>query len=112
MIAAWTNRDPIISALHLMSVAMSQDRPINAVSLSTVCEPDVLDAKDCLELALQIFGHYVMLLCGCLETQLNNYSVLDRSLGFLPISPPDVFPVDTHSSDTFQFPDPLHGSNA
>jgi hypothetical protein len=56
MIVAWPNRDPIISALRLMFVAMSQNRPIDAVLLSTVCGPDVLDGKDCFELALQIFG--------------------------------------------------------
>jgi hypothetical protein len=54
MIAAWPNRDPILSALHLIFVAMSQNRPIDAVSLSTGCEPDVLDGGDCFELALQI----------------------------------------------------------
>jgi hypothetical protein len=56
MIVAWPNCDPIISALRLMFVAMSQNRPIDAVSLSTVREPDVLDGKDCFELALQILG--------------------------------------------------------
>jgi hypothetical protein len=35
---------------------MSQNWPIDAVSLSTVCEPDVLDGKDGFELALQILG--------------------------------------------------------
>jgi hypothetical protein len=35
---------------------MSQDRLIDAVSLSTVCEPDVFDCKDCLEPGLQILG--------------------------------------------------------
>jgi hypothetical protein len=54
MIVAWPNRDPIISALRLMFVAMSQNRPTDAVSLSTVYEPDVLDGKDCFKLALQI----------------------------------------------------------
>jgi hypothetical protein len=44
----------MISALCLVFVAMSQNRPIDAVLLSTVCEPDVIDGKDCLELALQI----------------------------------------------------------
>jgi hypothetical protein len=39
-----------------MFVAMSQNRRINAVSLSTVCEPEVLDGKDCFELTLQISG--------------------------------------------------------
>jgi hypothetical protein len=56
MIVAWPNRNPIISELRLMFVAMSQNRPIDAVSLSTVCEPDVLDGKDCFELASQILG--------------------------------------------------------
>jgi hypothetical protein len=56
MIVAWPNRDPIISAFRLMFIAMSQNRPINAVSLSTVCEPDILDGKDCFELGLQKLG--------------------------------------------------------
>jgi hypothetical protein len=53
LIFAWPNGDRIISALHLMFVAMSEDRLIDAVSLSTVCEPDVFDGKDCFELGLQ-----------------------------------------------------------
>jgi hypothetical protein len=56
MIVAWRSRDLIISALRLMFVAMSQNGSIDAVSLSTVCEPDVFDGKDCVELALQILG--------------------------------------------------------
>jgi hypothetical protein len=58
LIVAWPNQDRIISALHLMFLAMSQDRPIDAVYfiLSTVCEPDVFDDKDCLELGLYVFG--------------------------------------------------------
>jgi hypothetical protein len=39
-----------------MFVAMPHDRFIGVVSLSTVCEPDVVDGKDCFELALQILG--------------------------------------------------------
>jgi dTDP-4-dehydrorhamnose reductase len=39
-----------------MFVAISQDRLIDAVSLSTVCEPDVFDGKDCFKLGLQILG--------------------------------------------------------
>jgi hypothetical protein len=54
MIVVWPNRDPIISALRLMFVAMSQNRPIDAVSLSAICEPDVRDGKNCSEVALQI----------------------------------------------------------
>jgi hypothetical protein len=54
LIVAWPSRDPIISVLHLMFVAMSQDRLIDAGSLSTVCEADAFDGKDCFELGLQI----------------------------------------------------------
>jgi hypothetical protein len=39
-----------------MFVAMSQDRPIDAGSLSTVCEPDVFDGKDRFKLGSQILG--------------------------------------------------------
>jgi hypothetical protein len=51
---AWPNRGRIIFALHLMVVPMFQDRLIDAVSLSTVCEPDILDRKDWFELGLRI----------------------------------------------------------
>jgi hypothetical protein len=54
LIIAWPNRDLIISALHLMFVAMYQDRITDVISLSTVCEPDSFDGKDCFELGLQI----------------------------------------------------------
>jgi hypothetical protein len=56
LIVAWPNRDLNISALHWMFVTMFQDRPVDAVSLSTVSQPDVFDGKDCLELGLQILG--------------------------------------------------------
>jgi hypothetical protein len=56
LIVAWPNRDLIISALGLMVVAMSQDRVIDAVSLSTVCKSDVFDGKDYFEPSLQILG--------------------------------------------------------
>jgi hypothetical protein len=48
----------MISTLYLMFVAMSQDRLIDAVSLSTVCEADVFDGKDCFELGLQNLGAF------------------------------------------------------
>jgi hypothetical protein len=56
LIVAWPSRNLIISALYLMFVAMSQDRLIDDVSLSTVSEPDVFDNKDCFKLGLQIRG--------------------------------------------------------
>jgi hypothetical protein len=56
LIVAWPNCDPIISALRLLFVAMSQNQPIDAVSLSTVCELDGLHGKNCFELALHILG--------------------------------------------------------
>jgi hypothetical protein len=52
LIVAWSNCDPIISAIRLIFLAMSKNRHIDTVSLSIVCEPDVLDGKDCFELAL------------------------------------------------------------
>jgi hypothetical protein len=56
LIVACPNRDLIISALHLMFVAMYQDRLTDVVALLTVCEPDAFDGKDCFELGLQILG--------------------------------------------------------
>jgi hypothetical protein len=56
LIVARPNRDLIISALHLLFVAMSQRRLIDAVSLLTVCEPGIFDGKDCFELGFQILG--------------------------------------------------------
>jgi hypothetical protein len=111
LIVAWPNRDLIISALHLMFVAMSQDRLVDAVSLSTSCEPDIFDGKDCFELALQILGHSIMLARERLGTQFNNCFIPDRSLDCLLLSPPDAFLIDIHSSHTFPFLDPLLGSN-
>jgi hypothetical protein len=49
---------------------------------------------------------------GCWETQLNNCSVSDRALSFLPPSHTDVFPIDLYSSYTFPFPGPLRWWNA
>jgi hypothetical protein len=54
LIVTWPNQDLIISALNLMLVVMSQDRLIDVVSLSIVCEPDGFDGKDCFKLGLQI----------------------------------------------------------
>jgi hypothetical protein len=109
LIVASPSRDLIISAFNLMFVAMPQDRLIDAVSQLTVCKPDFFDGKDCFELGLQILG--VLLLREHLGTKLNNCSVPDISLDFLPLSPPDLSPIDIHSSDTFPFPDALLGSN-
>jgi hypothetical protein len=67
LIVAWPNQDLIISARYLMFVAMSQDRLSDAVSLSTVCEPDVFDGKDCFELGLQIFGAFRDVSSGTLK---------------------------------------------
>jgi hypothetical protein len=69
MIVAWPNRDSIISAVRLMLVAVFQNRPIDAMSLYTVCEPDVLDGKDCFELALQVLGGTARCFFGDAEKQ-------------------------------------------
>jgi hypothetical protein len=49
---------------------------------------------------------------GTLRDAIQSCSVPERSLDFLPFSPPDVFSIDIHSFDTFPFPDPLLRSNA
>jgi hypothetical protein len=56
IVVVWPNGDPVISAVRLMFVAVSQNPLMDAVSLSNICEPDVLDGKDCFELALQVLG--------------------------------------------------------
>jgi hypothetical protein len=112
LIFAWINQDLMISALHLVFISMSQDRLINAVSLSTVCEPDFFIAEIASKWACRYSGHSVILLREDLGTQLNNCSLSGRSLDCLPLSPLYLFPIDIHSSDAFPFPDPLLGSNA
>jgi hypothetical protein len=91
---------------------MSQDRLIDAALLSTVCEPDFFDGKDCFELGLEIIMAFHDASSGTLRDTIQNCSVPDRSLDFLPFSPPDMFSIDSHSFDTFPFPNPLLGSNA
>jgi hypothetical protein len=86
---------------------MSQNRPIDAVSLFIVCNPDVLDGKDCFKLALQILGRLHDASSGMLRDTRNNCSVSDRSLDFLPPSHPDMLLIDLYSSYTFPFLDPL-----
>jgi hypothetical protein len=110
LIVAWPNRDRIISALHLMFVAMSHNRFIDAVSLSAVCEPDAFDGKDCFDLGLHILGALRGASLGTFRDTIQQLFCF-RSLDFRPLSPLDVFPIDIHSSDTFPFPDPLLGPN-
>jgi ubiquitin C-terminal hydrolase len=54
MILAWPNADQTVSKVRLLSASMSPHDVTGAVSLSTICEPDLHDAKDCSELALKI----------------------------------------------------------
>jgi ubiquitin C-terminal hydrolase len=56
MILAWPNADQTVSKVRLLFASMSQHHVIDAVSLSTICEPDFHDAKDCSEFALKILG--------------------------------------------------------
>jgi hypothetical protein len=112
LIVAWPNRDLIISALHLMFVAMSQDRLIDAVSLSTACEPDVSDGKDCFELGLQVSGALHGASPGTLSDTIQQLFCSRQIARFsTPFSSRRV-PIDIHSSDTFPFPDARFGSNA
>jgi hypothetical protein len=48
IVITWPNHDPTISKLRVLFTAMSQHQLTDAVSLSTLSEVDVLDAKDCL----------------------------------------------------------------
>jgi hypothetical protein len=79
-----------------MFVAMSQNWPIDTVSLSTVCKPDVPDRKDCFEAAVQILGVLHDVSSGTLRDIIRQLFVLDRSPDFLPPSPPDVFLIDLY----------------
>jgi hypothetical protein len=56
MILAWPNADQTVSKVRLLFDGMSQQLVTNAISLSTICEPDLHDAKDCSELALKTLG--------------------------------------------------------
>jgi hypothetical protein len=107
MLVAWPNRDPIISALRLMFVAMSQNRPIDAVSLSTLCQPDVLDDKDCFELALQILAALRDASSEMLRDTIKQLFCFKQITRFSTAFHPDVFPIDLYFSYTFLFPDPL-----
>jgi hypothetical protein len=71
-----------------------------------------LTAKIASNWACRYEKHSLMLLSEHFGTQFNHCSFPDRSLGFLPLSPRDVFPIDILSSDNFPFPDPRLGSNA
>jgi hypothetical protein len=53
-----------------------------------------------------------MLLQERFGTQFNNSSVPNKPPDCLPLSLPDVFPIDIYSSDIFPFPDPRLESNA
>jgi hypothetical protein len=111
LIVAWLNRDLTLSSLHLMVIAISQDWLINAILLSTVCEPDVFAGKNYSELGLQRLGS----LCdGSSGTLRNTIQQLFCSRQIVRFSPSfsSIGVSDRHSSDTFPFQDPLLGSNA
>jgi hypothetical protein len=56
MTQGWAHCDLTVSKLHILLAAMSQYQLTAAVSICTLCEPNVLDAKDCSKLAIQIPG--------------------------------------------------------
>jgi hypothetical protein len=97
LIVAWLNRDLILSALHLMFIAISRDRLIDAVSLSPVCEPNVFDGKNCFGLGLQILGSLPGGSSGTLRNTLQQLFCSRQIARFSTLSPPDVFPIDIHS---------------
>jgi hypothetical protein len=112
LIVAWPNRDLVISALHLLFVAISQDRLVDTVSLSTVCEPDVFDGKDCFELSLHILGALRDASSGTLRDTVQPLFYARQITRFPTLFSSSTSPIHIHSSDTFLFPDPLFGSNA
>jgi hypothetical protein len=106
------NRDPIIPALHLMYVAMSQDRLIDAVSLSTVCKSNVFDDKNWFALGLHILWALRDASSGALRDTIQQLFCSRQITRLSILSPSDVVLIDLHYSDTFPFPDPVPGSNA
>jgi hypothetical protein len=56
MILVWPNWDQTVLEIRVLFARMSQYHVTDVVSLSTICEPDLHDAKDCSELALKILG--------------------------------------------------------
>jgi hypothetical protein len=56
MILAWPNCDQTVSNLRVLFASMSQHHVTDAVSFSTICEPDLYDVKDCSKLALKSLG--------------------------------------------------------
>jgi hypothetical protein len=65
---------------------MSQDRLIDAVSLSIVCEPDVFDGKDCFELGLQILGALCDASSGTLKDTIQQLLCSRQIICFSPFS--------------------------
>jgi hypothetical protein len=52
MILAWRNRDPTVSRVCLLFLAMSQHQLLDAASLSALYKSDLLDPKDHSEFVL------------------------------------------------------------
>jgi hypothetical protein len=90
-----------------MSVVMPQDRLIHVVSLSTLCEPDVLDGKTYFKRALQILGALRDVSSETVSDTIEQLFCFRQTAQFLSLPPPDVFSIDFYSSYTFPFPDPL-----
>jgi hypothetical protein len=80
MILALPNCAPTPCKLRILFVAMSHHWLAVAISLSTTCEPEALDAKDCSELTTQI----LKALYG--SSLRRNWSIIKHSAGFRAIT--------------------------
>jgi hypothetical protein len=116
VVGCWLLLGPIETELFPHSIWCSSQCPRIGSSMLYHCRLHVSQtsctAKIASNRACRDWGRSVMLLRERWGTQFNKCSVPDRSLDFLPLSPPDVFPINIHFSDTFTFPNPLLGSNA
>jgi hypothetical protein len=88
-----------------MFVRISQDPLIDAVSLSAVCEPDVFDGNDGVELGLHTLGALRDASSGTLRDTVQQLFFPRQITRFSTAFPSDIFPIDIHFSDTLPFPD-------
>jgi hypothetical protein len=102
----WLLLGPIEISLFRGSIWCSSRCPRIGSSMLYHCRLDVgqtsLMAKMASPWVCISYGHSVMLLLERLGTQFNTCFVPESSLGFLPLSPPDVFRIDIHFFNTFR----------
>jgi hypothetical protein len=73
MILVWPNADQMVSKVRFFFASVSQHHVRDAVSLSSICKPDLIDAKDCSELALKILGALRDSSCGTYRSTIEHF---------------------------------------